>query len=159
MSKTSQDSIKAFNKLYRLPMSDTPALINGSSISTIERLEAFKKTLLDEISEVDDIINKLRYREAHDIPMSQEDTVNILADIADWLGDIQIYCKSELLKFGLDDELVFSIIMSSNMSKLGDDGAPLYDEHGKVLKGPRYWPPEPQLRRYIQAAIRTGYVK
>jgi predicted HAD superfamily Cof-like phosphohydrolase len=46
--------------------------------------------------------------------------------------------------------------MASNMSKLGPDGKPIYDERGKVMKGPGYWKPEPMLLRYIQAAIRQG---
>jgi predicted HAD superfamily Cof-like phosphohydrolase len=48
------------------------------------------------------------------------------------------------------------IIMASNMSKLGPDGKPIYDERGKVLKGPNYWKPEPMIKRMILARIRQS---
>jgi predicted HAD superfamily Cof-like phosphohydrolase len=111
-----------------------------------QRLKDFKKIMIDEINEVDDIIL--------DIERGAGTPTGVLTDIADWLGDIQVYCASEMLKFGLDREMILSIIMASNMSKLGEDGQPIYDETGKVLKGPNYWKPEPLIQRYIQAAIR-----
>ena len=46
--------------------------------------------------------------------------------------------------------------MASNMSKLGEDGKPIYDERGKVMKGPGYWQPEPMIERMIRARIRSG---
>jgi hypothetical protein len=46
--------------------------------------------------------------------------------------------------------------MASNMSKLGKDGKPIYDERGKVMKGTNYWRPNAQIRRYIEAAWREA---
>jgi len=40
--------------------------------------------------------------------------------------------------------------MESNMSKLGPDGKPIYDERGKVMKGPGYYKPEPAIKSYIE---------
>jgi hypothetical protein len=39
--------------------------------------------------------------------------------------------------------------MESNFSKLGADGQPIYDERGKVMKGPSYWKPEPRIRSLL----------
>jgi predicted HAD superfamily Cof-like phosphohydrolase len=78
--------------------------------------------------------------------------IDILTELADWLGDLQVYCASEMAKFGLDNETVLAIIMESNMSKLGEDGKPIYDDRGKVMKGPKYWKPEPVLKSYIEVA-------
>lgn len=50
---------------------------------------------------------------------------------------------------GLDYWVVLDIIMQSNFSKLGEDGKPIYDERGKVMKGPNYWKPEPKIREYL----------
>jgi predicted HAD superfamily Cof-like phosphohydrolase len=80
--------------------------------------------------------------------------VEILADLADWLGDIMVYCASEMRKYGLRSNDILGIIMASNFSKLGLDGKPIYDERGKVLKGPGYWKPEPMIRRLLEAQIR-----
>ncbi len=41
--------------------------------------------------------------------------------------------------------------MQSNFSKLGADGKPIYDERGKVMKGPGYWQPEPKIRALLGA--------
>ena len=75
-----------------------------------------------------------------------------LTMLADLLGDIQVYCASEMSKFGLPLDDVLGIIMQSNFSKLGADGNPIYDERGKVQKGPNYWKPEPK----IQALLASG---
>ena len=71
--------------------------------------------------------------------------------LADLLGDIQVYCASEMAKFGLPLDQVLAIIMQSNFSKLGADGKPIYDERGKVMKGPDYWKPEPKLQAMLTA--------
>lgn len=67
-----------------------------------------------------------------------------LTEIADALGDqLYILCGT-ILKHGLQHviEEVFDEIHRSNMSKLGEDGKPIYREDGKVLKGPNYFKPD-----------------
>jgi len=67
-----------------------------------------------------------------------------LVEIADALGDqLYILCGT-ILKHGLQHviEEVFDEIHRSNMSKLGEDGKPIYREDGKVLKGPNYFKPD-----------------
>jgi predicted HAD superfamily Cof-like phosphohydrolase len=132
--------------MYGLAVNEVPTVLYSNRMHLAQRLKDFKKIMIDEINEVDQIIA--------DIEMGHVVPTGVLTDIADWLGDIQVYCASEMLKFGLDREMVLSIIMASNMSKLGEDGQPIYDETGKVLKGPNYWKPEPMIARYIEAAIR-----
>ena len=70
--------------------------------------------------------------------------------IADVLGDIIVYCRSEALKYGIPLEEVLDIIMDSNESKLGADGKPIYDANGKFLKGPNYWKPEPKIKSMLE---------
>jgi len=66
----------------------------------------------------------------------------ILVALADWLGDMTVYNRSEALKYGIPLESVLACIMGSNFTKLGEDGLPIKDENGKVLKGPNFVPPE-----------------
>jgi predicted HAD superfamily Cof-like phosphohydrolase len=73
--------------------------------------------------------------------------------LADLLGDIQVYCASEMAKFGLPLDQVLAIIMQSNFSKLGADGLPIYDERGKVMKGPGYWKPEPKIQAMLSELL------
>ncbi len=140
MSKFSED-IKKFNGIYRLPVSEQPTLEVG--VPPAQRLRAFKSILAEELDEIDDIVAALE----KGVP-----ELEALTMLADLLGDIQVYCASEMSKFGLPLDGVLGIIMQSNFSKLGADGNPIYDERGKVQKGPNYWKPEPK----IQALLGSG---
>ena len=68
-------------------------------------------------------------------------STNNLVEIADALGDIVYIAFGTALVYGIDLDAVFNEIHSSNMSKLGSDGKPIYREDGKVLKGPDFRPP------------------
>jgi predicted HAD superfamily Cof-like phosphohydrolase len=70
-------------------------------------------------------------------------TNNDLVEIADALGDMLYILCGTIIEHGLQDkmEAVFDEIQRSNMSKLGEDGKPIYREDGKVLKGPNYFKP------------------
>ena len=83
--------------------------------------------------------------------------MDVAVALADLLGDITVYCRSEALKYGLPLEDVLDIIMDSNESKLGADGKPIYDANGKFLKGPHYWRPEPRIKALLeQRGVRGG---
>ena len=74
---------------------------------------------------------------------------NDLVEIADALGDqLYILCGT-IVKHGLQDRIgeIFKEIHASNMSKLGEDGKPIYREDGKVLKGPNYF--RPNIAKYL----------
>lgn len=66
-----------------------------------------------------------------------------LVEIADALGDMLYILCGTILEHGLQHkiEAVFDEIQRSNMSKLGEDGKPIYREDGKVMKGPNYFKP------------------
>lgn len=68
---------------------------------------------------------------------------NDLVEIADALGDMLYILCGTILEHGLQHkiEAVFDEIQRSNMSKLGEDGKPIYREDGKVMKGPNYFKP------------------
>lgn len=152
-----ESQILYFNGMYNLPISNTPSLEpvakdvaerrnlgHFTEYGLIaERLREFKKILLDEVSEVEDIIHMLE---------TGQGEVDILTDLADWLCDIQIYCASEMVRFGIPQKESMEIIMASNFSKLGADGKSILVD-GKVQKGPFYWKPELQLREMLQERI------
>ena len=68
---------------------------------------------------------------------------NDLVEVADALGDMLYILCGTILSHGMQHKIteVFNEIQRSNMSKLGDDGKPIYREDGKVLKGPNYFKP------------------
>ena len=69
---------------------------------------------------------------------------NDLVEVADALGDMLYILCGTILEHGMQYKIeeVFNEIQRSNMSKLGEDGKPIYREDGKVLKGPNYFKPD-----------------
>jgi predicted HAD superfamily Cof-like phosphohydrolase len=65
-------------------------------------------------------------------------------EVADALGDMLYILCGTIIEHGLQDKIVavFDEIQRSNMSKLGQDGKPIYREDGKVLKGTNYFKPD-----------------
>jgi predicted HAD superfamily Cof-like phosphohydrolase len=145
--KSFYELIKDFNRMYKLPLNEKPSLLG------IERLENFKKVLTEEVNEVDEIIQK--YKDAENC-FDESRKIEVLTEISDWLGDMVVYIASEAAKHGIDLSRSLQIIMQSNFSKLGADGSPIYDERGKVLKGPNYWKPEPKLSEMLKEALNLG---
>ena len=141
MSEFSKD-IEKFNGIYKLPVNTVPTLNVG--VPAAERMAAFKNILMEEVHEMDEVIAAQN---------AGKDPIEVLTMLADLLGDIQVYCASEMAKFGLPLDRVLAIIMQSNFSKLGADGLPIYDERGKVMKGPDYWKPEPKLQTMLTALL------
>ena len=68
---------------------------------------------------------------------------NDLVEVADALGDMLYILCGTIIEHGMQHKIeeVFAEIQRSNMSKLGEDGKPIYREDGKVLKGPNYFKP------------------
>ena len=164
MSKFSTD-LEKFNDIYKLPISKKPSLDNVGGL--VARLKSFKAILTEELDEIDSIIDKAGRRyDPTDLGPDRSNCgfkpsfsdAEILTDLADLLGDIQVYCGSEMLKFGLPQDKILSIIMDSNFSKLGADGLPIYDERGKVQKGPEYWKPEPKIKKLIQQKMKKDII-
>ena len=130
------------NAMYKLPANERPVV----PADVAERLAKFKATLMDEVHEIDEIVKLARDGGA---------PADVAVAIADLLGDIIVYCRSEALKYGLPLEDVLEVIMDSNESKLGADGRPIYDANGKFLKGPNYWKPEPKIKALLAARMKA----
>ena len=71
-----------------------------------------------------------------------------IVEVADALTDILYVTYGAGAAFGIDLDLCFREVQRSNMSKLGEDGKPMYREDGKVMKGPNY--SEPDLARVLE---------
>ena len=70
-----------------------------------------------------------------------------IKEVADALTDILYVTYGAGHAFGINLDNCFSEVQRSNMSKLGNDGKPIYNEHGKVMKGPNYF--EPDLKKFL----------
>ena len=71
-----------------------------------------------------------------------------LKEVADALTDILYVTYGAGHAFGIDLDKCFEEVQRSNMSKLGENGKPIYNEKGKVMKGPKYF--QPDLKKFIK---------
>ena len=71
-----------------------------------------------------------------------------LKEVADALTDILYVTYGAGIAFGIDLDKCFEEVQNSNMSKLGEDGKPIYNEAGKVMKGPNYF--KPDLSKFVK---------
>lgn len=129
--------VQKFNVMYKLPVRTVPEL------PTIKRLNNFRDILSEEFTELDDVIHRVRCA-------AGTNSVHVLSELADFLGDVMIYCATFMIECGIPIDETLAVIMESNFSKLGPNGEPIYDERGKVMKGPNYWKPEEKLRQMLE---------
>ena len=94
-------------------------------------------------------ISKLRYDLIKEELDEFQEALNdkSLKEVADSLTDILYVTYGAGHAFGIDLDKCFDEVQRSNMSKLGADGKPIYNDHGKVMKGPNYF--EPNLKKFI----------
>ncbi|XOJ72878.1 nucleoside triphosphate pyrophosphohydrolase family protein [Candidatus Pelagibacter sp. Uisw_114] len=117
-------------------------------MSNFNKVKTFMETFGQEVktkpSFSTDKINSLRYdlikEELEELKEAMEN--KDLLEVADALTDILYVTYGAGHAFGIDLDKCFEEVQSSNMSKLGEDGKPFYNELGKVMKGPKYFKPD-----------------
>ncbi len=122
-------------------------------MSNFDRVKKFMKTFGQEVKEKagfpNEKITSLRYdliKEELDEFKEALDKKD-LKEVADALTDILYVTYGAGHAFGIDLDKCFEEVQNSNMSKLGEDGKPIYNEKGKVLKGPKYF--KPNLKKFV----------
>ena len=122
-------------------------------MSNFNKVGLFMKTFGQEVknkpSLSSDKINKLRIdliKEELDELKEAMDNKDLL-EVADALTDILYVTYGAGHAFGVDLDKCFDEVQNSNMSKLGENGEPIYNEAGKVMKGPNYF--KPNLSKFI----------
>ena len=122
-------------------------------MSNFNKVKNFMETFGQEVktkpSFSTDKINSLRYdlikEELEELKEAIEN--KDLLEVADALTDILYVTYGAGHAFGIDLDKCFEEVQSSNMSKLGEDGKPIYNESGKVIKGPKYF--KPDLTKFV----------
>ena len=116
-------------------------------MTNFEKVGEFMKTFGQEVksksSLSSDKINILRINLIEEELEELKQAINQknLLEVADALTDILYVTYGAGHAFGINLDKCFEEVQNSNMSKLGDDGKPIYSEKGKVLKGPNYFKP------------------
>ena len=119
------DEVKFFMETYNQEVKTVPAIPDNKTIEL--RINLIK----EELKELQEAINE-----------------NNLLEIADALTDILYVTYGAGHAFGIDLDKCFAEVQRSNMSKLGENGKPIYNEKGKVMKGPNYL--EPNLKQFVE---------
>ncbi|OCW82352.1 phosphoribosyl-ATP diphosphatase [Pelagibacteraceae bacterium GOM-A5] len=113
-------------------------------------METFGQEVKSKPSLSSDKINMLRYNlikeELDEFKQALDN--NDLLEVADALTDILYVTYGAGHAFGIDLDACFVEVQNSNMSKLGLDGKPIFNDQGKVMKGPNYF--KPDLSKYIK---------
>ena len=123
-------------------------------MTNFEKVRLFMKTYGQEVKDKagfsDAKTNKLRIdlikEELEELTEAMQDE-NLL-EVADALTDILYVTYGAGHAFGIDLDKCFEEVQNSNMSKLGEDGKPIYNEAGKVMKGPNYF--KPDLSKFVR---------
>ena len=122
-------------------------------MSNFESVKKFMETFGQEIKEKacfpDDKITSLRYELIKEELTELEEAIKQkdIKEVADALTDILYVTYGAGHAFGIDLDKCFAEVQSSNMSKLGSDGKPIYNNKGKVMKGPNYF--KPNLSKFV----------
>ena len=112
-------------------------------------METFAQEVKDKTEFPEEKIIRLRYELIKEEieELNQAIKNKDIKEVADALADILYVTYGAGHAFGIDLDKCFDEVQKSNMSKLGEDGKPIYNDNGKVMKGPNYF--RPDLGKYI----------
>ena len=122
-------------------------------MSNFNKVKTFMKIFGQEVktkpSFSSDKINSLRYdlikEELEELKEAMEN--KDILEVADAITDILYVTYGAGHAFGIDLDQCFDEVQNSNMSKLGENGRPIYNEAGKIMKGPKYF--KPNLNKFL----------
>ena len=122
-------------------------------MTNFNKVGTFMKTFGQEVKNKSsfstDKINKLRFdlikEELEELKVAMDN--KDLKEVADALTDILYVTYGAGHAFGIDLDKCFDEVQNSNMSKLDENGKPIYNEAGKVMKGPKYF--KPNLSKFL----------
>jgi len=123
-------------------------------MTNFEKVGLFMRTFGQEVKTQTSLssekINKLRIDLINEELEELKEAIknNDLKEAVDALTDILYVTYGAGHAFGVDLDKCFDEVQRSNMSKLGEDGKPIYNESGKVMKGPKYF--KPDLSKFIK---------
>ena len=122
-------------------------------MTNFEKVREFMKTFGQEIKEKagfpNEKITSLRYELIKEELEELKEAINNndIKEVADALTDILYVAYGAGHAFGIDLDKCFEEVQNSNMSKIGNDGKPIYNDKGKVMKGPKYF--KPNLSKFV----------
>ncbi len=126
MLEQAQASVKEFHEKFNLPVATRPTLLQR------ERVELRSKWMQEEIKELLAATN--------------------VAEQADAVADLIYFALGIFVEMGVDGGRIFELVHSSNMTKLGSDGLPIYNQDGKVIKPSTWISPHEMIQQFLNEA-------
>ena len=132
--------VRQFHEVYNLPilMGETPSCDRT-------RIHMRMGLISEEFAELTGALYGKTARNiietANEAAKAADDHTRDTVEVADALADLVYVIYGMALECGIDLDAVLAEVQASNLSKLGEDGKPIYREDGKVLKGPGFFPP------------------
>ncbi len=123
-------------------------------MTNFQKVKTFMETFGQEVKSTPSFssekINNLRYNLISEELEELKDAIdkNDLLEVADALTDLLYVTYGAGHAFGINLDECFNEVQNSNMSKLGNDGKPIYNDAGKVMKGPNYF--KPDLSKFVK---------
>lgn len=134
--KPTVQMVREFHKAFGHPAPDTVTIPDTDT--QLLRVSLIAEELLELCEalniQLDIIANKTYISKFNDLPID-------MVEAADALADLDYVVAGGNVVFGFPAEKIISHVHDSNMSKLGEDGKPIYREDGKIMKGSNYWKP------------------
>lgn len=134
--KPTVQMVREFHKAFGHPAPDTVTIPDTDT--QLLRVSLIAEELLELCEslniQLDIIEGDIHITKYSDLPID-------MVEAADALADLDYVVAGGNVVFGFPAEKIVSHVHDSNMSKLGEDGKPIYREDGKIMKGPNYWKP------------------
>ncbi len=147
MKKTGFEHVREFHETFNHPIHTAPFVPDDKTIKLrlaliLEEFTELTEACLGDTEHAQKTLSTLAHA-MDNVKALQADDLNVdLVAVADALTDINYVTYGAGHCFGLDLDACMQEVQRANMSKLGEDGKPIYNEHGKIMKGPRYTPPD-----------------
>lgn len=145
--RTGFEQVREFHQTFNHTLNANPTVPSAKDVKLrlallLEEFIELSQACVSETSEAaSHYIHVLQHAMGDIRNLTEADLDVDLVEVADALTDINYVAYGAGHCFGVNLDACMEEVQRSNMSKLGADGKPLYNEHGKVMKGPNYSPP------------------
>ena len=141
---------REFHEAFDLPRPDTIPVPPDEDLIRL-RMRLIKEEYVEVRAELTKLLS----------PLSVDETLDTFRNLLKELSDLRYVVEGCAVAFGLDIEGAYLEVHRSNMSKLGEDGKPIYREDGKVLKGPGYTEADltPFVPPVLEGTVENGVLK
>lgn len=145
--KTGFEHVREFHEKFNHPIHEAPHIPDAKTVKLrlaliLEEFTELSEACVGDTAAGERLLHALGQSMEAVRALESEDLNVDVVEVADALTDINYVTYGAGHCFGVDLDACMAEVQRANMSKLGPDGKPIYNEHGKIMKGPAYTPPD-----------------